>query len=61
MQIRRLKNLQKQNETDSRVHFEILRMKAENHRGYSEGILQALVCIGFKHDRMRELEDLLGI
>ena len=47
------------NETDNRVHFETLRMKAENHRGYAEGILQALVCIGFKHDRMRELGNLL--
>jgi hypothetical protein len=56
-----MKEFTEANETDSRVHFEILRMKAENHRGYAEGILQALVCIGFKHDRMRELEDLLGI
>lgn len=56
-----IKEFAEANETDSRVHFEILRMKAENHRGYAEGILQALVCIGFKFDRMRELEDLLGI
>ena len=47
------------NETDSRVHFETLRIKAENHRGYAEGILQALVCIGFKHERMKELGNLL--
>lgn len=39
----------------------IFETKAWNHRGYAEGILQALVCIGFKHERMRELEDLLGI
>lgn len=56
-----IKEFTEANETASRVHFEILRMKAENHRGYAEGIVQALVCIGFKHDRMRELENLLGI
>lgn len=33
-----IKEFTEANETDSRVHFEILRMKAENHRGYSEGI-----------------------
>ena len=54
-----LKNLQEANETDNRVHFETLRMKAENRRGYAEGILQALVCIGFKHERMKELGNLL--
>lgn len=56
-----IKEFTEANETDNRVHFETLRMKAENHRGYAEGILQTLVCIGFNHDRMRELEDLLGI
>ena len=49
------------NETSNKIHFETLRMKAQNHRGYAEGILQALAYIGFEHDRMRELEDLLGI
>lgn len=32
---------------------------ADNENGYAEGIHQALVCIGFKHDRMKELEELL--
>ena len=32
---------------------------AQNHQGYAEGITQALACIGFKHERMKELSDLL--
>ena len=27
--------------------------------GYAEGIRQALVCIGFTHERMKELDELL--
>lgn len=38
----------------------ILETKAWNHRGYAEGINQALVTIGFKHDRMKELEKLIS-
>lgn len=56
-----IEEFDKSNKTNNKIDFEILRMKAQNHMGYAEGILQALVCIGFKHDRMRELEDLLGI
>lgn len=29
------------------------------HLGYADGINQTLVCIGFKHERMKELGDLL--
>lgn len=32
---------------------------ADSENGYAEGIHQALACIGFKHDRMKELEELL--
>ena len=38
----------------------ILETKAWNHRGYAEGILQALVCIGFKHELMEELCKLIN-
>lgn len=54
-----IEEFDKSNKTNNKIDFEILRMKAQNHMGYA--ILQALVCIGFKHDRMRELKDLLGI
>ena len=37
----------------------ILLEMAQNHLGYAEGINQTLVCIGFKHEWMKELEDLL--
>ena len=32
---------------------------AQNHLGYVDGINQTLVCIGFKHERMKELGNLL--
>ena len=32
---------------------------AQNHMGYASGINQALVCIGFKHKRMKELGKLI--
>lgn len=32
---------------------------ADQEMGYAEGIMQALVCIGFKHDRMTELNSLI--
>lgn len=37
----------------------ILLQYAREHLGYAEGINQTLVCIGFKHERMKELGDLL--
>lgn len=37
----------------------ILINRAHNYQGYAEGINQALVCIGFKHERMKELGNLL--
>lgn len=32
---------------------------ADSENDYAEGIRQALVCIGFRHERMKELEELL--
>lgn len=37
----------------------ILLQYAHNHLGYAEGINQTLVCIGFKHERMKDLKNLL--
>ena len=33
--------------------------RAERHLGYAEGINQALITLGFKHDRLKELSKLL--
>lgn len=38
----------------------ILETKAWNHRGYAEGINQALAIIGFKHEQMAELGKLIN-
>ena len=32
---------------------------ADQEIGYAEGIMQALVCIGFTHEQMKELNELL--
>ena len=37
----------------------ILLEMAHSHLGYADGINQTLVCIGFKHERMKELGNLL--
>ena len=39
---------------------EILKNTAHNHRGYAEGINQALTVIGFKHELMAELGKLIS-
>lgn len=41
------------------IAWEIERRKADQHIGYVEGINQVLAVIGFKHDRMKELSELL--
>lgn len=33
--------------------------RAERHLGYAQGINQVLATLGFKHDRMKELSELL--
>lgn len=38
----------------------ILETKAWSHRGYAEGIIQALNVIGFKHEQMAELGKLIS-
>ena len=41
------------------VSQEIEQRKADQHYGEAVGIEQALAILGFKHDRMKELSDLL--
>lgn len=49
----------KANEKNGKGTFELLRLQAQNHLGYAEGINQALAVLGFKHDRMKVLSELL--
>lgn len=42
------------------TEIEILENTAHNHRGYAEGINQALTVIGFKHELMAELGKLIS-
>lgn len=44
---------------DDQLQRKILRERGQYHLGYAEGINQTLVCIGFKHERMEELGNLL--
>lgn len=41
------------------LDMEINMRNCDYHRGYAEGINQVLVTIGFKHERMEELLELL--
>lgn len=41
------------------TEHEIEQRKADQHIGYADGINQALAVLGFKHERMKELVDLL--
>lgn len=41
------------------INKRILLERGQNHLGYAEGIHQALAVLGFKHTRMKELNDLL--
>lgn len=42
------------------LDMEINMRNCDYHRGYAEGINQALAVLGFKHERMVELEKLIG-
>lgn len=41
------------------IKAEVEQRKADQHYGYAEGINQVLATLGFKHDRMKELSNLL--
>ena len=41
------------------IKAEVEQRKADQHYGYAEGINQVLATLGFKHDRMKELSELL--
>lgn len=40
-------------------NLQVLMESAQNHLGYAEGINQTLAVIGFKHERMKELSELV--
>lgn len=46
----------KKNDT---IKAEIEQRKADQHYGYAEGINQVLATLDFRHDRMKELSELL--
>lgn len=41
------------------LEWEVFQRKADQHYGYADGINQVLVTLDFKHDRMKELSELL--
>ena len=44
---------------ENEIKADLERRKADQHYGEAVGINQALVTIGFKHDRMKELSELI--
>lgn len=53
------KEFKKMNIEDDWDKKKILELQAQNHLGYAEGINQCLVTLGFNHERMPELRDLI--
>lgn len=49
----------KADKSEDRGTFELLRMQAQNHLGYAEGINQCLALLDFKHEKMAKLRELL--
>lgn len=47
------------NEKEDAVKWEVSQRKADQYYGEALGINQVLVTIGFKHNRMKELSELL--
>lgn len=45
--------------TDDEDKRKVLCERGQNYLGYAQGINQALVTLGFKHERMKELGNLL--
>lgn len=50
---------EKAGQTYDTAERHLLETKAWNHRGYAEGINQVLAIVGFNHEDMRALTDLL--
>ena len=50
---------EKAGQTYDTTERHLLETKAWNHRGYAEGINQVLAIVGFNHEDMRSLTDLL--
>ena len=46
-------------EEDNSIEAEIALREFEYHRGYAEGINQVLVSIGVRHEKMKELNEII--
>lgn len=57
--IREAKQANEEYEKSNYSDYEVWQIKADQHYGYAEGINQVLVTLGFRHDRMNELSNLL--
>lgn len=53
------KESEEANKANGRGPFELLRLQAQNHLGYAEGINQCLSMLNFQHEKMGELRELL--
>ena len=47
------------NKVEDKLTIELLKLQAQNHLGYAEGINQCLVTLNFEHEKMEELRNLL--
>lgn len=50
---------EKYEKNENNIKWEIKQRQGDQHFGYARGINQVLVTIGFKHDDMKKLSELL--
>ena len=53
------KEYEKYSNENNNVEAEVNMRNSDQHYGYAEGIHQALAVLGFKHEKMKELSELL--
>ncbi len=56
---REWKKYEQYKEEDNSIEAEIALREFEYHRGYAEGINQVLVSIGVRHEKMKELNEII--
>ncbi len=50
---------EKYKKNENNIEWEIKQRQGDQHFGYAQGINQVLVTIGFKHDDMKKLSELI--
>lgn len=57
--IQNFKDMEVYKKENNLIKAELAQRKGDQNLGYAEGIYQVLVCVGFKHEKMKEFGELL--